>query len=509
MAANECRITLSADVWYMVFEELGIADFQGKNEEVFAAGMYKRWIRETRLVCKDFYTIVTPWNKANLINYAAWLQVSTSPNPESLALTACIVEGCKKLEYLHWDNSREDQVNDVELAVSTIVCSYLNGASSTQRWSFDATTEGGQIEHILGSWSNKTSRVLARREGSLGKDAQLSVYRTSYENEYDTFADPKPKSTALQTLKFPPMKKLKLCTYDWLTSAEEFPLMWDFSSLYCLSMTLEFAGFMSRVPIDSLSQLRTFFLCAQFFNHSEDDYTTPVAAQKFTTSLIDSCKHLENLKIESNYWQDLLPMSSVVKAGTRLRKLRLIGLGELVPIPKTFLVDGLDHCSNLVDLGLDLDVADPNMYEYLGILARKESLRDINLYTKDTLRVENFDEHSTDSDYDGATTIMQFLHTQKSGRRFNMVRIRLVDAKEPPNWRPGLEEIEFYEGVWCHRRDFMSRINIIGTFEQWGSKRIGELPEGHTEVGDKDKSEYREINAEDRGEGTEDEESRP
>ncbi|CZS89341.1 uncharacterized protein RAG0_00745 [Rhynchosporium agropyri] len=238
---------------------------------------------------------------------------------------------------------------------------------------FDATKENlrGQIEGATDTWPSKTSRALTLPKGSLERDAQLSVYQTSY---------------------------------------EDFSSMWDFSELCCLSMmSSNFCNFMSSVPIDSLTELRTFYLNATFYDffdaHDADDEDCRTAtAQKFLVSLLESCKHLESLKIESNQWQEILPISSIAKLGTRLRKLRLRSdRSEASLVPKQFLLDTPDLCPDIVNLDLELDVASPSLYGYLSVLTRSKSLSDINPWLQGSTTIDDeVGKQSTDPDYDGA-----------------------------------------------------------------------------------------------------------
>ncbi|CZT45555.1 uncharacterized protein RSE6_05872 [Rhynchosporium secalis] len=364
----------------------------------------------------------------------------------------------------------------------------------------------GARSRVLPTPGQARHRAHSRFQKDLSKETHNSLcIRPATKTKYDAFADPKPKSEALQTVilscgrhselvpcgrRFPPLKKLKLFVYKWVTSVEDFSSMWDFSELRCLSMmSSNFCNFMSSVPIDSLTELRTFYLNATFHDfldaHDADDEDCRTAtAQKFLVSLLESCKHLESLKIESNQWQEILPISSIAKLGTRLRKLRLRSdRSEASLVPKQFLLDTPDLCPDIVDLDLELDVASPSvsyphvivsfsdtfsllvilqLYGYLSVLTRSKSLSDINPWLQGSTTIDDeVGKQSTDPNYDGAASIMRFLYTHKCGKPFNMVRTRLFGAKQPANWRPTPEYIEMHGGEeWSSRRDFKSRINV-------------------------------------------------
>lgn len=73
------------------------------------------------------------------------------------------------------------------------------------------------------------------------------------------------------------------------------------------------------------------------------------------------------------------------------------------------------------------------LHECLGILARLGILQYLNLFAHDTLSTQEFDEESTDSDYNGSGSLMKLLHVLKSGKKFKMIQTKLDGAKQPPN----------------------------------------------------------------------------
>ena len=104
--------------------QLGSADFEGQYDDSFTGEMYRKWLPETRLVCKDFDTVVTPSVyqytyierntlmeklikdsgaacsefKSNICKHAASLEVSS--NPEFMGFNAETIENCISLENL-------------------------------------------------------------------------------------------------------------------------------------------------------------------------------------------------------------------------------------------------------------------------------------------------------------------------------------------------------------------------------------------------------------------------
>ncbi|KAH6723327.1 hypothetical protein BKA61DRAFT_727245 [Leptodontidium sp. MPI-SDFR-AT-0119] len=245
----------------------------------------------------------------------------------------------------------------------------------------------------------------------------------------------------------------------------------------------------------SISKWRTFELHSDYAECMHLGSEFPYIAYEWptkTSALLDlpsgsPGKEAQVARYRTKYDDEYDPFSATKPSSTSLHTVVLFGWSlnrftGLVPCgkanrppPKRFLVNGLEEYPNLVNLGLGLDVRNEDMYEYLAILARARGLRNLNLFATDLLGTNLASEASTDPDYDAATKIMKFIHAERRGKPFNMIKIDLVGAREPKYWRPRNDERFDDRGRDDYNRtserEFMSRINAAGIYEQWGSER--------------------------------------
>ena len=255
--------------------------------------------------------------------------------------------------------------------VSSCFNAFVNGKSTALLWGFDEHVDRCHCQHLDYYWPSKTSRLQSMTSGTLGRDLQLAVYRTSYKKVYDPLSQlgpvPNLKTTMIHTLiltnysqgvgsegltpcekKLPAMQKLKLVYYAWKTPLEGFSRIWDFSMLRCLSTDVsDFVKLMSRAPLEDLVHLRTLHLSSTWYQTNEEVLLT----WGHILSIIDSCPSLECLKLDCKDWQKYLSMSSVDKIGPRLKKLRLRDPYKAIIVPQRALTEGLSCCPSGIWFG--------------------------------------------------------------------------------------------------------------------------------------------------------------
>ncbi|KAK0100385.1 hypothetical protein ONS95_008339 [Cadophora gregata] len=170
-------------------------------------------------------------------------------------------------------------------------------------------------------------------------------------------------------------------------------------------------------------------------------------------------------------------MSSIAQLGDRLRKLTLIEGVHNLRVDTEELRKLLTACPNIVSLSLGIPLAEQSKDEvshpsslstcyreriYFG--ARKSSqLTDLIVYTETIYEIYGAYPTSIDRTYDNAHSMMEQLHSQKLGQRFNQIEIHFG------NWVADIAENSSY--LFHHTRQFFSRINYKSEYEQWGSAR--------------------------------------
>lgn len=256
---------------------------------------------------------------------------------------------------------------------------YIHGQSNPPLGRFEDDGAQGAIRHRV--WLRKTERLLS--DSNPEKQAALSRYRTNYDTAYEHGSTPRVEGRVLAAIdlctyrignfdnpslglipcgrKFPPMLKLKLNGYDWESSKEECSMMWDFSRTRCLSFkNSDFSKFLHQVPIKAFEGLRTLRIIYQQPTTIHDilaGHSGPHTPQIWLECLLKECRELESLKIELSCWDQLISFGDAATLGTKLRKLRLRSMVHPWSISPTVLRDGLEHCTGVVDLGLDLNVS--------------------------------------------------------------------------------------------------------------------------------------------------------
>lgn len=227
----------------------------------------------------------------------------------------------------------------------------------------------------------KTERLLSGSNPE--KQAALSRYRTNYDTAYEHGSAPRVEGRVLTVIdlctyrngnfnnpsiglvpcgrKFPPMLKLKLSGYDRGYSKEECSMMWDFSRTRSLSFkNSDFSKFLQQVPNKAFEGLRTLRIIYRRPTTIQDilaEHSDPRTPQIVLDYLLKECQELESLKIELSGWDQLISFGDAAALGTRLRKLRLRSMVHPWSISPAVLRNGLEQCTGVVDLGLDLNVS--------------------------------------------------------------------------------------------------------------------------------------------------------
>ena len=221
-------------------------------------------------------------------------------------------------------------------------------------------------------------------------------------------------------------------------------------------------------------------------------------ARQAILKLFKGTRSLHTLSLELPDFQTVLPIATICRAGSTLKKFQVTDQSRKGSDPISFddLQELHDYCPLLEDMEIDLPsfphkdlegFADRLTFkaeESLKLLATFNNLTKLSLFCEQSLGNQDpIDSESTDRDCDDAERIMRDLHKNKVGKPFENLSITLDRSYRPKNWRkapggePGSLETKYH---WSVRRVFHSKMNDDGGYEQWvsvGSDRVGEAPE--------------------------------
>lgn len=296
---------------------------------------------------------------------------------------------------------------------------------------------------------------------------------------------------------FPPMTKLAVdhLFFRWLESRENILAIWDFSRLEafrCFCTESDLINLLSSFTHEVMRRLRTLGFELKKTDLNQKALVPQVRA--LFQELFTMMKSIKVFKLASFRYKDLLPISTVVLAGTTLIELQLLDhprYGD--PLSIQDLKDIRDRCPRLRKFSFDLPVflhpedmsgwpagLASEAEEALQVLATFRELEILEMHT--TLSLGTADMNlatSTDPDYDDAEAIMRNIHASKVGQPFKSIAIILTSARIPvawakasvPDWDPTKRYVLGIPRVFC------SRVNANGLYEQWvyrGPDRFGE-----------------------------------
>ncbi|KAF8851608.1 hypothetical protein BDZ45DRAFT_750473 [Acephala macrosclerotiorum] len=542
MAESKKAVVLHKDIWFIVFDELArqnreelIEERSKRIAEAIKKGSSSReprkvpghqrardtlapsfvhWIRSLRCLSQDFY-LVTAHLAYEFVNLScekranALLSVSDSEGIGrikanvmqhcrilSLPLERCSIQrlkildllaGCKQLECLHWPIEDLDE-GDAAYWSSMCAGTFLETHLHCQLWS---RAKYVVMQDLSIARNNAPPESWAWVPEDYGCSRSL-YFDGNCQIPFQTFV--------FHGKKLPPIQELVLHGYDWGPPSGNITHPWDFSQLRSLVMRFpeNLLHLLQMITTDNLPELQKLDIFMFLEMIPEGDQTS---VRKLLLDLMESAPALQVVAINSNVdYQSILPISTIIKLGPKLRKLALHDqhlknrwTDPRDPISVEDLIRLRENCPNieemLVNLPLFPNISPRRRYEntdtfeaerFINVVARFEKLRKVHLFEEDDLGTFSGDREvveSTDSDYDDARAMMLDLYSKKRGVPFEEITITLDRSRKPINWRPppGAEEGD-YEYNFTPRRTFRSRIDESGSYQQWGSDRVGEIP---------------------------------
>lgn len=319
--------------------------------------------------------------------------------------------------------------------------------------------------------------------------------------------------------RLPPVKVLKLERYDWKHTPEELENLWDFSELCQLDLScLSIPGLSSifRLPMVSFPKLQS--LTIEYYTLGYLNQADESATQECLLAFCGGLNRLQTLDVKAYGWSSLVTPPMLSKVGSTLRKLRLTDpiMHQAVRPRKMKLL--LQDCDHIEDLQLDVDSREMKVSAPLGVASIPSSVSlvtsgrkptcaqggDARLMTTGVFRTRsalaNRAQDTTealiflaslgsvqrltlyflrvyitkslwtgDRNHDWATSIMQFIHSQRPGKAFEEISVHCVNRN--------MDDSQYVHEGADKERVFHSRVSDSGKYLQWGDERIVLEPE--------------------------------
>ncbi|PVH77547.1 hypothetical protein DL98DRAFT_591147 [Cadophora sp. DSE1049] len=508
--AGGCLLKLDNDIWYMVFEEaLCFNEWYCSTSGRPKADRreFDSWIRDCRLVSRDFDQIVKPLVyrymflgpslkarllhvsadsfqlfKDNLRRYLKSINILLEPTEDYIAHWKPLVSQLGALQSIRCQTYFFRGTLPLYLIheeTSLWLSTFANSRSKPVRCHLNFRRASFQLET---STPQRASRDVQQKDSNTIQQVVLDLLHIQADHGCGLGIVP-PSAEML-----PPMRKLKLKDMDWDYSPQDSRRLWDFSRLRSLSLhgTVAFEELCfsasSGIPPVYLAQLRSLKIDNPlFFRYG---FLFMIEFRR----LLSSFECLHTLKIRWRKWDKVVTPEVVQTSVKNLRKLRLIHT--------TFGADSTSSdnlrllmlaCPGLEDLELDFSFILGEGENTLRLLTGIRSLQHLHLRihahrlsNMDGGSLESFNARllrSTDPDYDAAEKLMSYIHAMRLGTQFKSLTLRVWPAPTPPSWYDVWRYHQPCYVPWDTERTFMSKINPTGTYEQWGSWRVRDLAE--------------------------------
>lgn len=291
--------------------------------------------------------------------------------------------------------------------------------------------------------------------------------------------------------RLPPVQAFK-SNAGWFYDAEEVAAIWDFSQIRQLELKRSMEHFWTSVPCGDFKNLEILEFDPIINNVADQE---PIL--RLMSEFVEGIRALDALSIiRPCQYAGICPMKSIIQAGGEsLRYLKLdyyyrqgtddVSLSDIrrlqAACPNIEYLEFVHPFFPHANIRRYPDRVRFDADETLEILPRFRKLEDLHLLFDNDLgtpfdRRNQAYSYSTDPDYDDAKRIMQKLHDNKLGVPFDNMSIELRASTKPRNWRPKPgATIDSGGWRWNQTRVFHSRRD--GSYQQWGSERVGELEE--------------------------------
>ncbi|KAL2066823.1 hypothetical protein VTL71DRAFT_1247 [Oculimacula yallundae] len=470
---------LDLDIWFLIFDELRKDNTSRKFGEPNLE--FQQWLRATRLVSRDFDTIVTQLvyrkfgcrdevlirdlinavdgislvvkTQGKVIKHTTQLQLPKYGERRLVEKIAMFLPSMEMLGLIWWRKIKSEDTTVLNL------CAYANSMyleAFMQGGSRSRFIEDNNFCIIDDSLNDSESNHLMDRKRTTNTP-QTMVLKNAVQKNVST-----EEGCSFAPIRniLPALDSLVLYNRDigLAKSADDVLALWNLRNLRKLAFYWSDAGLLLRmVPNGDLAMLQSLII---YSKETDEDEAT---LKGLLYQAFRGMKSLKSLYIRHKQWKEIFSIENLRFPGASLTSLNLHGRRSGEEEPELRLLNAKymycirDHCPNLKALSLDIDftLADVsfdwlqahlvelgiNSWQYestevVAALSRYHSLTILDIWSCLSLVRKGATVHGTDPEYDAGCAISDKLLSAKLGENFSWLALHMDrrSGGDRPHW---------------------------------------------------------------------------